>query len=66
MASLWADVDDIWGIRGHEPETAHVELEEDIVFVALFTVPIAPPPEPCVHAKRHHSSHTLSERMPVK
>ena len=45
-------------MRGTDPATAPVELEEDTLLAALFATIIAPPPSPCKHAKTHNSSRT--------
>ena len=57
MASLRADVDSILEMRGLEPESAPIELAENIILVALF-IASTTPPEPREHAKRHRYSHT--------
>ncbi|TMX03049.1 hypothetical protein EJD97_018556 [Solanum chilense] len=53
VESLRADMDNIFEMRGPEPQSAPVETTEDTVLAALFTAPIAPPPEPHEHAKRN-------------
>lgn len=53
------DDDSIFDISVHQSETTLVEVEEDTVFVALFTTPTAQH-IPCECAKRHRSSCTIS------
>lgn len=59
VASLLVDVYNILEIKRTEPETAHFELAEDTMLVALFTAPAKPPPEPHGRAKMHHSRCTI-------
>ena len=43
----------------HELETAPIELVEDTILAAIFTIPTKPPPDPCERAMRHHNSQTI-------
>ena len=58
LANLRVDVNSILEMIGIEPATAPFKLALDIVFPALLTTPIEPPPERCVHAKGHRSIRT--------
>ena len=55
VVSLPSDVYFILDVRVPKLEAAPVELEEDIMFVSLFTFTTAPPPPPRERATRHRS-----------
>ena len=58
MASLPADVDNIFEMRGTKHETSPFELADDTVHATLFRAPSEMQPDPCGHEKRHCSSHS--------
>lgn len=58
MASLGDDVDAILDVRVPKPKSAHAELAEDTVLVALFTTTKVSPPPSGECAKRNQSSRT--------
>ena len=66
FVSMCEDVYSILEMRGHEPETAPIELAEDIMLATLFTPPNAPLLYQCERTKRNRSKVPQRERMPVR
>ena len=58
LANMRENVDSIHEMRGHQPETAPIELVKDTMLAVPFSPPNAPPLDPCERSKRHRSRST--------
>lgn len=59
---LIKDMDAILDMMGTEPESAPIDLVEDIVLDALFKHSTELPSNPCVPTKRNRCIHTTRDR----